>query len=211
MSEYVIYNGELYHHGVPGQKWGVRRFQNSDGSLTAAGRKHYGEAAVAGAKALASEAGKGYRKHHRLIGGIGSAVTPKGGGTAGLIRAIQGGGKGREARLAKKLSTKGDKMSDSQKAKIENKLQAQKKVNADRAKYDAHISTGKMVVQDALLGYYGAEKYRNARARGASRVRSFFESHPALPIDVYLRYQGNKKAYGDGMVAGVDNGDNFYY
>ena len=29
----------LAHHGVKGQKWGVRRYQNSDGSLTAAGKK----------------------------------------------------------------------------------------------------------------------------------------------------------------------------
>lgn len=31
----------LQHHGILGQKWGVRRFQNSDGSLTAAGKKRY--------------------------------------------------------------------------------------------------------------------------------------------------------------------------
>ena len=30
------------HHGVPGQKWGTRRYQNADGSLTAEGRIHYG-------------------------------------------------------------------------------------------------------------------------------------------------------------------------
>ena len=32
-------NNELYHHGVKGQKWGVRRYQNKDGSLTALGKK----------------------------------------------------------------------------------------------------------------------------------------------------------------------------
>lgn len=31
----------LEHHGILGQKWGIRRFQNRDGSLTAEGRKRY--------------------------------------------------------------------------------------------------------------------------------------------------------------------------
>lgn len=32
---------ELMHHGIKGQRWGVRRYQNPDGSYTAAGRKRY--------------------------------------------------------------------------------------------------------------------------------------------------------------------------
>lgn len=42
---YVIREDELYHHGIKGQKWGVRRFQNPDGTLTAAGRKRLYKAA----------------------------------------------------------------------------------------------------------------------------------------------------------------------
>lgn len=38
MTEY----GYLAHHGIKGQKWGVRRYQNADGSYTAAGRERYG-------------------------------------------------------------------------------------------------------------------------------------------------------------------------
>lgn len=43
MSTYVLCNSdtELYHHGILGQKWGVRRFQNADGTLTDQGKRRY--------------------------------------------------------------------------------------------------------------------------------------------------------------------------
>lgn len=63
MSDYIITTGELYHHGVKGMKWGRRRYQNPDGSLTPAGQKRYNSAGdVKSTKAAYKTANKEYTK-----------------------------------------------------------------------------------------------------------------------------------------------------
>ena len=49
-----ISQNELYHHGIKGMKWGVRRFQNEDGSLTSAGKKRYDDDSIGSDKRLSS-------------------------------------------------------------------------------------------------------------------------------------------------------------
>lgn len=55
---------ELYHHGVKGMKWGVRKYQNVDGSLTPAGEKRYGGSEVGRAKLAVKVAKKDYNKSY---------------------------------------------------------------------------------------------------------------------------------------------------
>ena len=55
---YYVCNGqfvsesELYHWGIKGMKWGVRRYQNEDGTLTAAGKKRVAKREARGKYAM---------------------------------------------------------------------------------------------------------------------------------------------------------------
>ena len=54
---------ELYHHGIKGQKWGIRRYQNPDGSLTDLGKKRI----VQGTNLLKEKGVSGVRKVGKFV------------------------------------------------------------------------------------------------------------------------------------------------
>lgn len=54
----------LEHHGIKGQKWGIRRFQNENGSLTSAGRKRYN---VGKPKTIGSQSYPSYDEMQQVV------------------------------------------------------------------------------------------------------------------------------------------------
>ena len=61
------YTTELWHHGIMGMKWGIRRYQNPDGTLTIAGKIRYGNKNRLEAS-VNKKAAKLQRKYNDLTG-----------------------------------------------------------------------------------------------------------------------------------------------
>ena len=56
----------ISHHGILGQKWGIRRFQNKDGSLTEAGRKHVRSGSIADVTTMGYKVGSKFSFNRKL-------------------------------------------------------------------------------------------------------------------------------------------------
>ena len=131
----------LAHYGVLGMKWGVRKYQNPDGSLTAKGKKRYGEG---GQYKYESRDTKSLSKQtSRLEKKIGKAT--------------ESGNAKKAEKLAKKLEKK------------ENRLKASKIMDEAYQNYAKTTSVGKAIAQNLIFGPFGARAYQQTRALGGSR------------------------------------------
>ena len=78
----VTYSNELYHYGVKGQKWGIRRYQNPNGTLTEEGKIRYGvdpktgKLSDEGKKLLKQDIDDQHKRKVNILGslGIGAAT-----------------------------------------------------------------------------------------------------------------------------------------
>lgn len=84
-----MYADYLEHHGIKGQRWGVRRFQNADGSLTDKGRKHYQKKlALEERKLTAANAARGQYERVRTPMSVGMGIL---GAVAGAMVGVPAG------------------------------------------------------------------------------------------------------------------------
>lgn len=84
-----MYADYLEHHGIKGQRWGVRRFQNADGSLTDKGRKHYQKKlALEERKLTAANASRGQYERVRTPMSVGMGIL---GAVAGAMVGVPAG------------------------------------------------------------------------------------------------------------------------
>ncbi len=182
-------NNELYHYGIKGQRWGVRRYMNDDGTLTPEGRERYSKS--------------------NYVGDNGSDRLEK------FARRTYGGegghyafAKWRERRHDKNLAKA--KASGNQKKieKYESKKKAQGQANEDMKRYREHTSTGQLMAQNIGLGMLGlsGNRYRHARARGADMFTSILESSMGI-VGTATRMHNDKKRYGKYITYGDDSGE----
>jgi hypothetical protein len=165
----------IAHFGIKGQKHGIRRYQNEDGSLTAEGRERYGS--------KQDYSGQNYRTSRQ----IGTAPT----------RGVGWLQKKNAERLQRDVENAKANGDEKYAEKKQRRLDAQKAAQSNLEAYSRHTSTGKHVAQNLLLGIGQTANYQHARARGSGRLRSLLESTAgATPIATLLRISGDRKKYG---------------
>lgn len=158
MSDYILTkDGELYHYGVLGMKWGVRRARRADAK--AAYKKATNKAFSEYEKTI-SDIEKPYKRGQNLS-------------DKDMARESDAENKYRAATAKAKAEYKQALKSKKNDAAIANRLYSKQNKKANSA--IANMSTGKAILQTSLLGSYGALKYNEARARGKSKGKAAVE------------------------------------
>lgn len=162
-SQWVVPTDEyLMHHGTKGQKWGVRKYQNTDGSLTAEGRRHYGIGeGLRKAKEYLTERDENGKLHLSKQGkriaigaGVGAAAIGAGIGTVALAKSGALKGLGGAVKKYKETTSKmtNQELGDYMNKNLANSIRAVTGRTAEGAKIAGAGPSGAQKAKAAVRG-----------------------------------------------------------
>ena len=173
----------LAHHGIKGQKWGIRRFQNQDGSLTEEGRERYSDTSGSGTRKANA------KKVAAVVGSLAAAAAI----TAGAVY---------YSRNKDTVNAVVKKFSSAKYSKIKDSVEAKRGL--------AHVKKSKKAVDQAISSLKnggGASPLKDRDQRNLEldmlkkdiRSRDFKEK-------LGVRIEKTKKTLKDGFNEGLDKG-----
>ena len=145
----------LQHYGVLGMKWGQRRYQNADGSLTAAGKKHYEQTGEYGYQYHSHATKKYTKKAEKQIKKIG-AINQK-------LLSDSANGKTYSEKEATKIADKKSKLL-SKAAKYDNRAKRSAEIDRGEQEYANGLSNGKAIALTLLTSGTVTKGYAQYRA-----------------------------------------------
>lgn len=208
MSIYVYYGNTLYHHGIKGQKWGLRRYQNEDGSLTSEGRRHYGygeaRANMQSAKAKYKADQKAYSKAFNRATGAGQYIR-------GLTKKGRAENERRYSELVKTANNASKSEAEYKQAKKEYKNSNEYKARQEKIRKAAIAGAAVAATALAAYGAYKvseAIKDKNRIEAGKRAAMNLYNAN--APATTYARqskldgkvYYKMKNIYGDTIQTG---------